>query len=133
MHEIYPQSQLTPTSCVPACISMYTGIDQQKIIDQMKEHGDSTGGLHCEFRQWVRMGYLPRTLPYPDLILGYKKVFLLTVPSLNIKGGNHRILIDYQENLKVYDPNDGIPGKLVYNYDLLNSWSELTVVEFCGK
>lgn len=94
--EIVHQTQLTSSSCVPACIAMITGVDQQLIIDEMAKYHDSSGGMRQEFRQWVRMGYLPRLLPYGDLAHGHGSVFLATVPSLNIAAGNHRIVLDWR-------------------------------------
>lgn len=130
IRDIKKQTQLTPTSCVPCCIAMVTGVDQQSIIDEMAKHYDSSGGSHSEFRQWVRMGYLPRQLPYGDLQPG--SLMLATVPSLNIEAGNHRIIIDWRgDEPIVYDPNEGREGRKHYTYHKLRGWSELTVVEYC--
>ena len=127
---IHKQTQLTPTSCVPCCIAMVTGVDQQSIIDEMAMHYDSSGSMRSEFRQWVRMGYLPRALPYGDLQPG--QLMLATVPSLNIEAGNHRIIIDWLgDEPIVHDPNEGREGRKVYTYHKLRGWSELTVVEWC--
>ena len=132
-YTVVHQMQMTDTSCVPACIAMVTGFSQGGIISQMASHGGSSGSLREEFRQWVRMGYLPRLLPYNELIDGKRRVMLATVPSLNILGGNHRIVIDYtdpEEGPTILDPNDGREGKLFYTMDNIRSWSELTVVDF---
>ncbi len=125
--ELKHQQQATNTSCVAACIAMVTGIDQLRIISQMEKHDGGRSSMHDEFRQWVRMGYLPRRLPYGDLRHG--AVMVATVPSLNIPGGNHRIVIDHRKCLKVLDPNEGREGKLFYTADSLRTWSELTIVE----
>ena len=74
------QMQLTPASCVPACIAMITGVDQAVIMSHMRADGGSCGGLYYEFRQWARMGYLPSHHYYPELIQALGKVVLLTVP-----------------------------------------------------
>lgn len=111
---------------------MITGVDQQSIIDEMASHCDSCGGMRNEYRQWVRMGYLPRLLPYGDLIPG--NLMLATVPSLNIEAGNHRIVIDWRgDEPVVYDPNEGRDGRKYYTFSKLRGWSELTVVEYCRK
>lgn len=129
--EIVHQTQLTPSSCVPACIAMVTGVDQQLIIDEMAAHNGSCGGRHDEFKQWVRMGYLPQCLPFSDLIAGHGKIMLATVPSLNIEAGNHRIVLDFRKSLTVYDPNQGREGRKFYDRDRLRGFSELTIVEYC--
>lgn len=129
---IHKQQQITSSSCVPACIAMITGVDQQLIIDEMKKYNDSSGGTKQEFRQWVRMGYLPRQLSFSEGLHSlWGKVALATVPSLNIEGGLHRIVIDLQgENIKVYDPNEGKENKKVHTWPL-RTYTELTVVEYC--
>lgn len=132
-YTVVHQMQMTDTSCVPACIAMVTGFSQGGIILQMASHGGSSGSLREEFRQWVRMGYLPRLLPYNELIEGKRRVMLATVPSLNFPGGNHRIVIDYtdvEEGPTILDPNEGREGKLFYTMGNIRSWSELTVVDF---
>lgn len=130
---IHKQQQLTKSSCVPACIAMITGVDQQLIIDEMAKHNDSCAGMHAECRQWVRMGYLPHAVPMNDLVYGRGKVMLATVPSLNIPGGNHRVIFDWQDEsgIVVYDPNDGYPGREVYTWQRVRTWSELMTVECC--
>lgn len=133
VEEITHLQQLTDTSCVPACIAMVSGVGQHRIIDQMAKHGGSSGSLREEFRQWVRMGYLPRLLPYNELMDGRRRVMLATVPSLNFEGGNHRIVIDYtdgDEGPTILDPNEGREGKRFYTMDNIHSWSELTLVDF---
>lgn len=129
--EIKHQTQLTPTSCVPACMAMISGVDQQSIIDDLDRHHGSCGSLHDEFCQWVRLGYLPQLVPWNSLRHGI--VMLATVPSLNIPGGMHRIVIDLRDVLTVYDPNKGRDGRRFYTEDSLHSWSDLTTVEFCGR
>ena len=108
-------------------MAMVTGIDQLRIISQMEKHDGNRSSMHDEFRHWVRMGYLPSRLPYGDLYDGM--VIIATVPSLNHPGGNHRIVIDMRDEMKVLDPNKGREGKLFYTADSLRTWSELTIVE----
>lgn len=126
--EIKHRQQVTNTSCVAACLSMVTGVEQERIIGQMAKHDGGRSSLHDEYRQWVRMGYLPRRLPYGDMKFG--AVMVATVPSLNLPGGNHRIVIDHRECLKVLDPNEGREGKLFYTADSLRTWTDLTIVEY---
>lgn len=134
MHKIVHQQQLTDTSCVPASISMLTGLyqyipfPQKDIIAQMEAHHDSSGSLHSEFRQWVRMGYYPYLTQFNELRHG--KVYLATVPSLNKVAGNHRIIIDMTDDMVIFDPNEGRENKLYYTPSILRSWSELTFVEY---
>jgi hypothetical protein len=56
---------------------------------------------------------------------------LATVPSLNVRGGNHRIVIDTRDGYEVFDPNLGHEEREVYDDKSLVTWSELTVVSYC--
>lgn len=126
------QQQLTDSSCVAACLAIVTGADQQQIIGEMAADEGQRGSLQDEFRQWVRLGYLPSLLPYNLLQMG--EVIVATVPSLNVVGGNHRIVIDCRgDGMEVIDPNEGRPGKKFYTVDSLHSWTEATVVQRCAS
>lgn len=128
------QTQIEHDSCVAACISMISGVAQKELYDCMKQ--DKRGsGLDGELRQWVRIGYLPTvmqsTMLENPLLKG--RAVLATVPSLHKPGGNHRIILDLTGDfLEVFDPSEGRPDAMVYTVDKLLSWSELTVVDYCG-
>lgn len=42
------------------------------------------------------------------------KIYLATVPSLNIPGYFHQIIIDTRENIQIFDPNRGVSGRNYY-------------------
>jgi len=47
------------------------------------------------------------------------RVYILTVPSLNIKGGLHNIVasLDNNAEISIFDPVQGLPDKLYYSED----------------
>jgi hypothetical protein len=49
---------------------------------------------------------------------------MITVPSLNIPGGLHNIVVvtTIDKELLVFDPQKGRDGKKFYNQDTLKSW-----------
>jgi hypothetical protein len=54
----------------------------------------------------------------PSVILPINTAYMVTVPSLNIKGALHEMVVTWSEDgLRVYDPIDGRENKLAYNKD----------------
>lgn len=135
MEEIKHVTQYTPKACVYACLEMVSFglMSQREIHQQMKSFKDDSG-LFSESRQLVRMGLLPLSYPTGEILIG--KVMLVTVPSLNIEGGNHRVVIDTRDEHELFDPNFG-RDKSVKLYDPhmqnLCGFSEITVIEYCNE
>ena len=66
--------------------------------------------------------------------LVFDGVYLLCVPSLNISGVNHEIVVEMKDGIcMVYDPNAGKEGKKSYTANELKSWSEMIHVVPGGK
>lgn len=132
--EITLVTQYTPRACVFACLEMvcYGKKDQREIHSDMKNYRDDAN-IRGEFRQLVRMGFLPIRSPFNELIKN--SLMLVTVPSMNCDRGNHRIVIDMRNGKeKLYDPNEGREGG-VYKSDLsnLHGFSEVTLLIDCYK
>lgn len=132
--EITLVTQYTPRACVYACLEMvcYGKIDQREIHRDMKKYRDDANP-RGEFRQLVRMGFLPIRSPFNELI--NNSLMLVTVPSLNCDRVNHRVVIDMRNGTeKLYDPNEGRKGG-TYKSDLsdLLGFSEVTFVVDCYK
>ena len=126
-------TQYTPRACVYACLEMacFNAKSQQAIHREMKEHNDDVSQLG-EFRQLVRLGIYPQLSPFTRLHA--ECVQLVTVPSLNLKGTNHRVLIDTREVTTLYDPCKGLKGKKYYDAHLddLKGFSEVTLLHYCN-
>ena len=134
MKKIKHVTQYTPRACVAACIEMVTfgALDQREIHRQMKADSGRHGtGTEDEYRQLVRMGFMPIPAVMNQLTMG--DLLLVTVPSLNIIGGNHRVVIDLRDEHVLYDPNEGREGAKLYDKDMqnLNGFSEVTRVIDC--
>lgn len=144
--EIQHVIQHTSNSCIFASMEMIDRLhrpddylDQRQIRSAVEYHRDGLS-LHSEFRQWVRMGYLPRLHHTTELCDVIGKVCLMTVPSLNNVAGNHRIVVDMREEHLIYDPNkgrgEGEDGLYIHWYAGmadLDGWSEITFVEDCRR
>ena len=111
--KITHQVQPTPTSCASTCIAMLLNIDVNIVIDEfhdgfMSHNEDMSGYLK-------RKGLDIVELMSTNNMIMWDKVYLMTVPSLNLKGINHYIVGDSRGDLfKVYDPNKGKDGKFYY-------------------
>ena len=97
--------QPTPHSCVHACLSMVTGLPVNDLIDRFSDSGLSSA---IEATVLTEMGILPISLPITiatPFLNG--NVFFLTVPSLNVLGNQHLVVVeaDGDGDLIVYDPN----------------------------
>lgn len=108
------QTQPCTVSCVATCLAMLVDEPVQGLIDQFHEKyragATSMGQLLNELQ-------IPCTsfdsLSLPTLISS--GAYLVSVPSLNIQGGMHQIIIEVTEDgYFVNDPVKGIEGKLFY-------------------
>ena len=97
--------QPTKHSCVHACLSMVTGIP---VINILERFGERALDTHRELTVLTEMGICPVPLPNstePLMTLG--NVFFVTVPSLNLVGRNHAIVVETSNDgdVIVYDPS----------------------------
>ena len=119
-------NQETNCDCVYACIAMVCGKTLNEVMKVAR--GKHALGQKEEFKLIAYFGYLP-TL---QLFEGLNKngVYLVTVPSLNFEGGNHRIVITTAEmgEIKVYDPNKNRKDKKYYTKKTLRAWSQTTKI-----
>ena len=131
-HRIIETQQPTDHSCVHACISMVTGVPVEDIIDEYSLE-DEGMALDQEHVVVDTLGYFHITYHAPVVLQG--RVFLVTVPSMNIVGNFHRIVIDARvpDNPHVYDPNKGRKGKLCYNNSDIGKIGWLEVTEIINK
>lgn len=110
------QTQPIPTGCVMTCLAMLLGrpvlelceryhvhyyIKQNfEIFDMLEEEG-------IEYRR-VLSGCIARMDPYG--------LYWLAVPSLNLPGQMHAVLVDYRDPTRpqCYDPAKGLPNTRYY-------------------
>ncbi|MDD5150164.1 MAG: hypothetical protein PHC28_06725 [Flavobacterium sp.] len=72
---------------------------------------------------------------YIDTKLFYNRLYIITVPSLNVIAGNHCIVIDTRKwtiddmNIIVHDPQKGNIGEKYYDiYSDIKSWAEVVEI-----
>lgn len=104
--------------CVVACLAMWTGFAHGMIDGALKS---LPGGGKCLFDAAA----LLRSIGTPARRTVYffeSEKAILDLPSFNRPGGMHAC---YWDGERLYDPNEGRPGKLVWTTDLLRhhrSW-----------
>lgn len=115
--------QTLSNNCVSACLSMITG----KTIDEV------TAEFHQPYvdMQTEVSDYLDANgVTYQRLYAGERNIkpdtaYLAVVPSLNIPGALHQIVIETTtdgEQWWVYDPNEGREGKQSYAGDTIQAY-----------
>ena len=118
-------NQRTSNDCVVCCVAMVAGVsydEAKKAFNDNAPYSFMQEGIAL-----VRLGlFSDHRDPY---IMRSGRLYLVTVPSLNLPGVNHRIVIDAGDKYEVYDPNNGVPGKKFYK-DIkdVDGFSELVVV-----
>lgn len=80
-------------------------------------------------RLLVRLGIMPRYRNGEDIRPG--RIYLVQVPSLNIRGGMHMIVLDSRADPLVFDPNTGREGVETYDLGKIRGWGDLIEVEHC--
>lgn len=115
MFLITPQTQPCPVSCVATCIAMIAGKPATVIRDQFHD---------CYRDGNLSIGDMLRELgiPFTDFrsaernSVNERGIWLLGVPSLNIRGGGHQIVLEWddEDDLMVFDPNLGHDDRSYY-------------------
>jgi hypothetical protein len=104
-------TQPTDTSCVSACISMMTGLSIDIVMEEFRDQYQKHEiGIEEYLRKRTALPF------YHTQIFDEETVSFVTVPSLNIRGMNHQILIVcHDDSWSIYDPNTGIEDKGMYS------------------
>ncbi|HEF0026997.1 TPA: hypothetical protein R8G57_001495 [Citrobacter freundii] len=97
--------------CVCTCIAMIAGIKKRIIRNRyhdryMNEHNFKEDKILDD------LGIKYTTCNNSTVIKG--KVYLATVPSINMLGYFHQVIIDARESMQVFDPNRGVKGRNYY-------------------
>lgn len=125
------QRQPTGDTCVVTCLAMALCVPVETILPHF---GSRAGSL--SMRDIIRtleiceVDYQPFILPR----LSVNGWYFAVVPSLNIPGGMHQVLLHFDTGaLHVFDPNP--EGKNRYDFEARNlrSWAELIYFHPGGK
>ncbi len=119
--DIVHQFQPTPTTCVHTCLAMVLGKPVEEVIAEIGlPQGLNQEDLLASLRRYDLMHAM--TL-FGALWTGWQFV---VVPSLNVRGGTHQVLVHYDQGYTVLDPSPKI--RYEENGSDLNSWMSVVLV-----
>lgn len=122
--EIKHQQQPTGKSCVSTCLAMLLDKPVQEVIDEF--HADYSNGDNDEDKYLESKGLICRALWSNHRTLEEGKLYLVSIPSLNLVAYTHEIIFDWRDptEFKVIDPNMGKEGKKYYVWKLAEDLKE---------
>lgn len=107
------QTQCDPKGCVSACIAMLLNRPVEEVTAEF--HADYHAGV-IKTRKYLEDHGVRLVAGDPEGGLDWDKMFLLGVPSLNLPGIMHQIIVTtFGDEFRVYDPNEGYAGRLFYS------------------
>lgn len=111
-------NQQCSKSCVIACMAMVAGVSFEEAYKSIEDIAEPPLSDMPTRIGLTRLG----VACFSDTIILWKgEVYLLDVPSLNLLGSMHCIVVDTRsDEYGIYDPNYGIPGKKYYS-----SWDDI--------
>lgn len=118
--EVKHVQQPTPRACVHACLAMVTGEDVHSLLDRFGDHGlcwHEEATVLVEHQIWPTL--VPAQQPHEFPRTG---VYLVTVPSLNLRGKTHRVVVEADgQGYCLHDPNAGRDGVKAYGRDAIQT------------
>lgn len=109
-------TQPTYNSCQATCIAMLYGADEEMLnLFVEKIHPVYFEQMTTTHVILKRLDLVFRRCYADELLLFDDSIYLLSVPSINVRTGMHAILRSHiDDNGKVYDPAQGIEGRRFY-------------------
>ena len=105
---IKQQMQPTSMTCASTCMAMILNIPVKKVIDEFHVEYYTKRNITCaEYLQGKGLKVERMYADFSPKNIDYNTVYGLIVPSLNIEGGTHMVLmeVDSDGNWSIYDPN----------------------------
>jgi hypothetical protein len=115
IREVQHIVQINDRSCVAACLAMITGRSSKEVFDEFHDSYINGKTRLCDYLEKHSIPFELKTIR--DHVRP-GTVYLLSVPSLNIRGGMHQVVLDTRGDIcVVYDPAKGKEDKFYYVYD----------------
>ena len=116
MRELIHQTQTLDNNCVCTACAIVMGVPAQEVTDKWHDRYMSNDEHVNEATILASYGFMTRPYLSIDNQVVWGNVYLLAVPSLNIIGGMHSIVLDLREEgcNKLYDPAKGREGRKHY-------------------
>lgn len=107
--------QPTFNSCAAACLSMLTAIPIDCLMVDF--HPSYSSGM-LKTKDFLRDVGIPFKYGLPEQGFSDDKVFMVSVPSLNLVATEHYIIaLCIGDDLQIFDPNFGREGRKYYTFD----------------
>lgn len=129
--KIYFQQQPTYNTCVSTCLAMILNCDVAELIPVFHDrYFDAPADQRIKVTYFLKERGVPFDLCNFESMADKAGVYLVTVPSLNIKGGTHQILWIMEDSerdgyfyQRLLDPATGREDRFFYTdiEELLNS------------
>lgn len=116
MKEIIHQQQPNYDTCTSACLAMVLGTKVDQVIAEFHEDWVNRESDPARYLAAKGVAHAINCDPY-DNCLNWGKLYLITVPSVNMQSSLHHILVDLrrgEDDVRVYDPNQGKQDKSYY-------------------
>jgi len=139
--KIKHQQQRRNDDCSIACVRMIAdgyGISENKVEQAINiihpEFDNNYQGTSSDEICFIFHLLGIRYIAYKTPIMAADRLYIITVPSLNIAGLNHSIIVQAfsSENIVVFDPAEGRDSKKLYTNDNIKNLSYSEVVEILG-
>ena len=116
-HEIIFVRQTDDKDCAVACLSMACHVSYDIAKEILSLNPDGVASNSSLFQAIYALHYRP--ILYVPAQLEEGRLYIVAVPSLNIVGGAHYIVVDWRDKGKclLYDPNYGRENRKVYGFD----------------
>lgn len=114
--------QTEPYNCVSACIAMITGESVLDVTEKFHErYKQNTKVTESTYFGEIGLAHEVMLSTCRETEEGH--IYTLNVPSLNIVGGSHAIILHYNDEIGwvVFDPNKGRKGRKYYVNGVLDS------------
>lgn len=133
-------TQTQDLNCASTCLAMILDFEVNEVTEQFHEKYVNQEMEVWEYLDLQKIEY--RRCMADERKLKSNCVYIMSVPSANIVGGNHYIVVQTTEDGKnwyILDPNKGKEGRKVYGEDIdINGWTPSfefkidDIVEFRG-
>ncbi|HHT1687825.1 TPA: hypothetical protein ACTYOT_006075 [Raoultella ornithinolytica] len=125
------QQQPTFNTCMSACVAMVAGQPVDEVVQRWHQSFHDRTDWLDDALDYYKIPYFYGSQRKAELLYGF--IYFLTVPSLNIQGGLHQILMSLtaERGIEVFDPVMGRPGAKYYVYGKAENDEQFGVTSWC--
>lgn len=115
--QITQVSQEHEKTCGVACFAMVTGLSYEDSLEKFPRAREEGVTLEDLYAQLYGIGAKP--IKYATTCMPAERLFIISVPSINIPGGGHWLVADSRRGAErmIYDPNLGSHRRISYGYN----------------